>query len=307
MATNESIETEIDKISEKLAEAERLKEHKASLQALLQKTTSAMEDYTAQKYADLLKRWQEQDRSLADLLAKLQCSIPQWEDLLRQGVAPLFREIAALKSDLRLPPESAAPEAGKDDSLYARRERQQLRLAHLQARYDKAKLDLAAWEKPAPALEKILNDTTTLEAGIRKSIGQPEAPALLYDLFFKLLPMHYRIAPPTAYSTRVNAKDFVIRCAGEPAWKDLKEILGPQPTLIEPSQYLDHVAERPFKQYSAAKTMLADAVLALQKTQDQIKAAEKALDEKRRMLDKTARAALLEAAAAPRKPAHQAA
>jgi chromosome segregation ATPase len=304
MATNESIETEIDKISGQLAVAERLKEYKATLEALLQKTKSAMEDYPVKKYTDLLKRWQDQDRSLKDLLAKLQCSITNWDDLLRQGVAPLFADIAALKGDLRMAPEGAEPAPGTGDGLYARRERQQLRLAHLQARYEKARLDLAAWEKPAPTLEKILNENDKLAADIKKTMGQPEAPALLYDMFFKLLPMHYLVAPPEAWSTRVNAKEFVIGCAGAQAWKDLKEMLGPQPMLIEPAKYLDHIVEGPLKEYNTAKTRLADAAGDLQKTQDEIKRAEKSLDEKRKTLDKAARAALLDAAA-PVKQAHQ--
>lgn len=299
MATNESIETEIDKISGQLAVAERLKEYKATLEALLQKTKSALEEYPAKKYADLVKRWQDQDRSLKDLIAKLQCSIPNWDNLLQQGVAPLFVKIADLKSDLRMAPEGAEPAPGTGDGLYARRERQQLRLAHLQARYEKARLYLAAWEKPAPTLEKILNENDKLAADIKKTMGQPEAPALLYDMFFKLLPMHYLIAPPDARPTRVNAKEFVIRCAGAQAWKDLKEMLGPQPMLIEPANYLDHIVNGPLAEYNTAKTRLAEAAGDLQKTQDEIKRSEKALDEQRKTLEKAARAALLEAAAAP--------
>lgn len=304
MATNESIETEIDKISGQLAVAERLKEYKATLEALLQKTKSAMEDYPATKYADLLKRWQDQDRGLKDLLAKLQCSIPNWNDLLRQGVAPLFADIAALKAELRMAPEGEE-HTGTGDGLYARRERQELRLAHRQARYEKARVYLAAWEKPGPTLEKILNENDKLAADIKKAMGQPEAPALLYDMFFKLLPLHYLIAPAEARPTRVNAKEFVIRCAGAQAWKDLKEMLGPQPMLIEPAEYLNHIVEGPLKEYNAAKTSLAEAAGDLQKTQDEIKRAEKALEEKRKSLEKAARAALLEAAAAPVKQLHQ--
>ena len=63
-------------------------------------------------------------------------------------------------------------------------------------------------------------------------------------MFFKLLPMYYLIAPAAAASTRIDAKDFVTRHAGEEAWDDLTEMLGPQPMLIEPAKYLDHIVNR---------------------------------------------------------------
>lgn len=298
MATNESIETEIDKINGQLAAAERLKEYKATLEAMLQKAKSAMETYPG-KYPELLKRWQDQDRNLKDLLAKLPCSIQNWEELLRRGVTPLFKEIADLEDKLGTLPEGAEPATCPPDGLYAQRERQQLQLALLETRYDKARLALVAWEKPAPALEKILVENDRLAADLRKSIGLPEAPALLFDVFFKLLPMHYLVAPPDAKSTRLNAEEIVVRIAGERAWTDLTELLGPQPTLIEPGKYLDHILNYPFKDYNAAKTRLAEAAGALRHTEDKIKSAEKALDEKRKSLGKAARAALLAAAAAP--------
>ncbi len=307
MATNDSIETEIDMISSRLAVAERLKEYKATLEALLQKTRSALEEYPARKHAELQKRWQEQDRNLKDLLAKLQCSIPDWENRLCHAVAPLFAEIAGLKCELRPTPAAPEPPAGTSEGLYARRERLLLRLAKRQARYEQARLALAAWEKPAPTLEKILNDNDKLVADIKKSIGQPEAPALLYDMFFKLLPMYYLIAPAAAASTRIDAKDFVTRHAGEEAWDDLTEMLGPQPMLIEPAAYLKHLAGAPLKDFNQASTELAETAGDLQKIQDEIKRAEKALEERRKTLEKAARAALLDAPAAPTKQVHQAA
>lgn len=295
MTTKDELESEIGQIDEQLAEAEKLKAYKATLEALLQKSSKAMDEYPAKKYADLLKRWQDQDRGLKDLLAKLQCSIPAWEELLRQTMTPLFTELARWKNALRLPPEPKEP--GPDHGLYALRDRQQLLLLHVQARYDRAVLVLAAWEKPAPTLEKILNENDKLAASIRKSLGLPDAPALLFDMFFKLLPLHYLIAPPDERSTRVNAKEFVIRCAGEQAWKDLKALIGPLPMLIDPEDYLDFILNGPFKEYHAAKTGLADAAASLQTSQDEIKRAEKVLDETRKSLEKNARAALLEAGA----------
>lgn len=310
MASNESIETdidkEIDKISDELAAAERRREYKATLEALLQKAKSAMEAYPG-KYPELLQRWQDQDRSLKDLLAKIQCSIPKWEDLLRRSVAPLLKDIADLKDELGAAPEGAEPGECPPEGLYARRERQQLRLAILQARGEKARLKLAAWDKPAAALEKILAENDKLAADFRKTIGLPEAPALLFDVFFKLLPMHYLVAPTEAKSTRLNAEEIVVRIADERAWTDLTELLGPQPTLIEPGKYLDHIVADPFNEYNATKTRLADAAGELQHTQDEIKRAEKALDERRKSLGKAARQALLNAAAAPVKQPPQAA
>ena len=296
--TTEAIETEIDNLSGKLAEAERLKEYKATLEALLQKANSAVEDYPATKYAILLKRWQDQDQGLGDLVDKVKCTMPNWKALLHDAVAPLFATIADLKADLRLAPERPEPPADAYDGLYARRERQQLILAHRQAEYDQARLALAAWEKPAPTLEKILNDNDKLAADIKKALGQPAAPALLYDLFFKLLPLHCLVAPPAVQSPCADARQYVTDAAGEAAWGELIDTLGPQPMLVEPAHYLATITGAPLAEYNAAKAALADAAGALQKTLDEIKRAEKSLDEKRKALEKTARAALLDAAAA---------
>jgi peptidoglycan hydrolase CwlO-like protein len=75
--------------------------------------------------------------------------------------------------------------------------------------------------------------------------------------------------------------------------------------LLEPAEYLNHLVEGPLKEYNTAKARLADVAGDLQKTQDEIKRAERALDEKRKTLKKAARAALLEASAPPVKLAPQ--
>jgi hypothetical protein len=287
------IETALNEVSVQLGAAERKKEYKTKLDSLLQITNGAMAEYSGKKYQELLKRWKDLDDLVTKLQTELTASFPQWETQLKTSVGPLFATLTGQRQQLGQRTEPAQPSSGKD-SLYTQRDRQQVQLELAQAHSDQALAALMAWASPARNIEKVLseNERTASEIG-KMPIAQPDAATRLYDMFFKLLPMHWLIAPPSEQE-RVNPEKYVVKVAGAPSWEALLQMLGPQPRLIEPSAYLAQLGQHQLKQYKDAQNALAKADGALKGTLEEIKRIEKALDKPLDALEKNAKAALLD-------------
>ena len=66
---------------------------KAELTKLLETARKAVQDYTRDKYLDLVDRWVKQDAVIAELLRKLECAVPCWKCILDCFVCPLLNSL----------------------------------------------------------------------------------------------------------------------------------------------------------------------------------------------------------------------
>jgi hypothetical protein len=295
------------------------KENQVELLAFLQKARSAADDYTAQKYNELVGRWIDQDGRITKLVAGLD-QRDDWQQSI-PAVCALFTAIQEVVDRLEgcppdEPPTANAQQAAADAAAKAATQDESSKLglyadrATLQTRRDREKralarvrLELAAWEKPAQTLEKILNEHFKLIEECTKLAGRADA-ALAYDVFFKLVPVHLHITPKDATST-VKPLEAVLKLV-KPEVKDCTDAairqLAPQPRLIKPSAYPQQV-DLVAKAMNTAIAALAEAEGEVKKNEDAINRNLRALDYKKKSLDKDARGALQEAAKPDADPA----
>src|SRR4029079_14917965 len=98
-------------------------------------------------------------------------------------------------------------------------------------------------------IEKILNDNKTAIDAAGKSMAS-DAGKVVYDVFFRLVPMHLAIAPPAASGTTTTiGKEYTEFCKCDTGTPDdccgpdvgegtlRQRLIGPQPYLIDPNDY----------------------------------------------------------------------
>lgn len=292
------IETLISEQTTTITAAERAKSFKTDLEALAQKAKTAQIDYTQSKYEQLLERWKKEDDDIVALISKLVCAIPCWQCVIECRVCTLYYAVRDIERNL-----IGTGTRTTVDSLYDLRYWQTRDTEAKQAAFDRIKGVLAAWEKPAQTIEKVLNDNATLMQTAGKTLA-PDAPKLLYDVFMRLVPMHLLIAPPAdVWKTKIDKKyTHLCRCdkgdpenccgpdSGTPSL--LERLLGPQPYLIKPDEYFWVICCLTMTRYQPAKEALAAAEGALEATENAIKRAKADIDSKMKSIEGDAKTEL---------------
>jgi hypothetical protein len=268
----------IAKETKTAAMADRAKAFKADLEALQQKTKAALQDYTDDKYKELLSRWTKLDADIVEFIKKLVCAIPCWWCVVECEICPLLYAVRDLERKLY----GTGTHYAKVDSLldlqyWWSRERD-VRLATL----NRVKNVMTAWEKPAATIDKVLTDNANFIQNSGNILASNTA-TLLYELFFKVVPLHLAIAPPASVRTTGIESKYVELCpcddAGPPddccgpnvGVLSLRErLVGPQPFLIAPSKYVDLVCCLANTRYHPAKEAWADADSEVSKITDVI-------------------------------------
>jgi len=284
-----------------IQKADSAKAFKTELEALQQKTKAAKADYTAARYASLLERWKAEDKDIVDLIAKLVCTAPCWRTQIECFICPLLYQ-------LRLDAERLCGKVWLYDkvySLYDLQYWQQRDVAAKQATFDRIKGVLGAWEKPGTTIGQVLDDNAKLIKSIRDGLGAPDAGKLLFDLFMHVVPMHLLIAPPaTATTTTAIDRKYTALCPCDTGTPDdccgpdtgvptvLAQMLGPQPYLIDPSQYDMLVCCLVQTRYLPAKDALADALADKQKTDNLIAALKAGIADQKKNFEANAKAKL---------------
>jgi hypothetical protein len=271
------IEDLIARQDAEIAVAEKAKKFKEALVALLAKARAASQDYTQDRYKNLCKRWVEEDNRIAELIRKLECTVTCWRCAIECYICPLINQLynnqQLLDGDVTLPTEV--------HSLY---ELQNWRARDKDKRersFNRIQSVLAAWEKPAQTIDKILTDNDKLITDSLKLVGS-DPTKVIYDIFFRLVPLHLAIAPFSGLSWETNGSwktnileewtwEAFCKCdkgASEPddccgpdvgEWSMRQRLIGPQPYLIEPNKYFDLVCCLVEKRYEPAKSILAKA------------------------------------------------
>jgi hypothetical protein len=273
--------------SEQVTAGDKAKAFKAELEALLGKAKTAAQEYTRSRYDTLVKRWEEQDREIAELIRKLVCAVPCWRCIIECYICPLINEVIYAQRRLY-----------DDGKLYDKvNDLYDLRYWHgrdrdaKQRQFDRISKVLTAWEKPAATIEKNLTDDAKLISDANKALGA-EAPKTVYDVFLRLVPMHLAIAPPSKRSTTAIAKEYTEFCpcdAGKPddccgpdvgQWSVRQRLIGPQPYLIDPNDYFGVICCIVKHRYRPVKDTLAEATAKWQSVDDEIKRNEKFIEER---------------------------
>lgn len=277
-STEHCLEKLIDEQTTQQTVAEKAKAFKAELEALLTKAKAANQEYTAKKYGELLKKWDDQDSEIAELIRKLVCAVPCWRCIIECYVCPLLNEMRHAEKLL-------VGDGKLCDEMHSIYDMQHWLERDKEAKdrtFQRIKAVLAAWEKPAQTIERILGENAKLIADSSKAVGVDPSNAV-YDVFFKLVPMHLAIAPPEKVKkTRIKKKYTVFcecdtgnpeRCCGPDVGEQkLRDrLIGQQPYLIAPDQYFDLICCLVKELYRPAKDALAEATAGLENNTNAIK------------------------------------
>ena len=300
----------VDLIAEQdkqISAAEKAKVFKADLDALLGKAKAASQDYTQEKYEKLCKLWAEEDSQIVELIRKLACTVDCWECVIECYICPRINELHTaqqwLDGDGKLPTDAH----NLYDVQYWRMRDKEKK----ERQFKRIKDVLTAWEKPAQAIEKILTDNAKLISDSGKLLAT-EPGKVIYDIFFRLVPLHLAIAPPSGLDWknkgdpwRTNIlKEHTEFCPcdtgtldpccglnfGEPSMRE--RVIGLQPYLVDPNKYFDLICCVVQERYAPAKDLLAVAEAELNAGENKIKSLKAQIENGLKSFDKDARAAI---------------
>ena len=293
----ECFETLIAEQSELVTKADRAKALVEELTAIQAKVVSAQAEYTQARYQDLKKLWEDQDQLIADFTSKIKCTVDCWECLLECRLCPQLTKIRELEDRLN--------GAGQlTDKVYSLRDLQfwhQRNVEQMQARVDRIKGVLAAWEKPSATLGDALESNGKLIADLPALLAADPAKAI-YDTFMTLLPRHWAIRPRDATS---KIKEVFIKickcdegtpddcCGPDVGVVTLRErLLKPLPYIVDPANFSAIICCLLTERLRPASDQLAAAQAALAVTTSEIEQTQKLIEDKTAALEATFKAEL---------------
>jgi hypothetical protein len=283
--------------AEEIAKAEKAKQFKTELEALLTKAQAAAQDYTRATYDRLVKDWKDQDEAIVDIIQKVVCGVPCWECVIECYICPILNEMRDAEWHLYGEEKLYATASTYYDVLYWHQQDRDVK----ERRFNRIKSVLAAWEKPAQTIEKILGANNLLLAEIKKALDSPNT---IFDLFLKLIPQHLAIAPagtPSKIDEKYTAfckcdtgepDNCCIRDAGMNKWSLRKKWLGPQPYLVDPQIYIDIICCLVKHRYAPAQEALSDAEAAVLTAENDIKRAKAIIENGLKDFEKNSKGAI---------------
>jgi len=294
-----------DLIAKKKAETSALQqetEFTAELDKLKDAAKKASQEYSRDKYEELIEKWIQEDIDLAELVRKLVCAVPCWRCIIDCFICPLLNQLRDARKWLY--------DDGKlitsVNDLYDKRYWLTRDREYKDQRLQRIKAVLNAWETPSTKIEQTLAANRTLMESIGPFIG-PHPGKAVYDVFLVLIPRHLAIAPPATsidLTTRIDKKytDFCPCDEGTPddccgpdvgylTFRD--RLVGPLPYLIDPNDYFKLICCLVEKRYTPAKDAVTKDDSELIKVNALITGYEKALGETWKAdFEKSARAAI---------------
>jgi hypothetical protein len=282
--------------SKVVTQADRAKALVEELTAIQAKVASAKIEYTQARYKDLKKLWEDQDKLIVDLTDKIKCSVECWECLIECRLCPQLYQIRALEDRLNGTGELT-------DKVYSLLDLQfwhQRNVAQMQARVDRIKDVLEAWEKPSATLGDVLDKNGKLLADLPTVLAADPAKAI-YDIFMTLLPRHLAIQPRGA--TKIKDR-FIDICQCDEGTPDdccgpdvgvvtLRERLaGPLPYIVDPADFSGIICCLLTERLKPASDQLAAAQADLAVTTSEIEQTKKLIEDKTAALEATFKAEL---------------
>lgn len=282
---NECFETLIAEQSKLVTQADRAKALVEELTAFQAKMASAKTEYTQARYKDLKKLWEDQDKLIADFTDKVKCSVSCWECLLECHLCPQLTGIRRLEDRLHGTGELT-------DKVYSLLDLQfwhQRNVKQMQARVDRIKGMLEAWETPSATLGDALESNGKLIADLPAVFAADPAKAI-YDTFMTLLPRHWAIRPRDATS---KIKDLFIKickcdegmpdacCGPDVGVVTLRErLLKPLPYIVDPAKFSEIICCLLTERLTPASDQLATAQANLAATTSEIEQTKKLIEDK---------------------------
>jgi hypothetical protein len=282
-----------------IEEGKKADAFKKDLEALAKAANGALQDYTQDKYSKLVKQWVQEDEDIANLIKTLVCDLPCWYCVIECYVCPLLNRMHEAEERLKWDPTKYPNAYNRYDLLNWYTQDKWVK----ERRFNRIKSVLAAWEKPAQTIEKILTDNAKLIVDLKKTIG----PQIVFDLFFRLIPLHLAIAPPkgSAWTTKID-KQYTKFCpcdvpspddccgpdVGLVEWSLRQRLIGPQPYLIDPNDYLKIICCLVKERYGPAQEALAKVETQLLTIEADIKRDKELVENGLKSFDKDARGAI---------------
>jgi hypothetical protein len=255
------IDNLISKYTADIAAADGVKAFKTDLDTVLANARNAEGVYTRDKYIDLAKRWVSNDDKIADLIRKLVCSVPCWKCVIECYVCPLLNDMHIAEQWLCR--DTAIPSGVQN--LYDLQHWYTRDVAAKDRRLQRIKAVLAVWKDPGTAIDTMLNANANLIASVSNLLGTDPGKAV-YDVFLKLVPQHLAIAPPSGSKwTTMIGKEYTEFCGCDTGKPDdccgpnvgvlsfRQRSIGPQPYLIDPSDFFKMICCLVEKRYAPAK------------------------------------------------------
>jgi len=298
-STSNCLEDLIAKQAAKLVSAEKEKAFKTELEGFLQKAKAATQDYTREKYDKLIEQWKKQDEEIVELIRKLVCAVPCWRCVIECHICPLIYELRFAKDKLYGDGTRYTEVHDLYDMQYWWQRERELRERQLL----RMKKVLAAWEKPTQTIEKVLNDIKGLIEAACKSLC-PESGKVVVDVFLKIVPLHLAVSPPKSVAETRIAKEYTELCTCDKGTSDdccgpdvgelslFEQLLGPQPYLIDPSEYFKVICCLVEKRYEPAQVAAAKAEAEWTTIGNQIKGYQAQLENWTNSFEKTAKGAV---------------
>lgn len=286
--------------AKEIAGADKAKAFKADLEALLAKARTASGEYTRAKYDKLTRQWADQDASIAELIRKVVCALPCWRCVIECYICPLLNEIHYAEERLSRTGTPPTQVVNLYEQLYwhaRNRDAAERRLTRI-------KNVLAAWEKPAATIEKVLNDNQALIEATGKVVGTDPGKAV-YDVFFRLVPLHLAVAPPAGagWTTRIG-REYTEFCPCDEGTPDnccgpdvgvptlRQRLIGQQPYLVDPKDYFTIICCLVENRYGPAKDAWSKADAAWADVDNAIKRNLALLENGLKTFEKDAKAAI---------------
>jgi hypothetical protein len=295
--TSTCFDRQVDELKRKIARGEKAKASLTEINSYRDKAKAAGQTYTRDTYEKLLKQWRDQDRDIANLVRTLVCTYPCWRCIVECYVCPLLNDL-----HLSLKWLYGDSSLYKDvHNLYDLQYWQQRDFDRKTQIFKVISGVLGAWTDPAKTIQANLNGDAALIANANKTLGTDART--VYDVFFRLIPMHLAIAPPASpeNTTRI-AKEYTEFCECDSGTADdccgpdvgdrslRQKLIGPQAYLIHPSKYDDLICCLLEKRYQPAEENVTNAQAALQRTTDEITRRRTQLDNYAATFDNDAKA-----------------
>jgi len=299
--TTNCLEKAIEKQAKKLAHADKAKAFKADLETRLLKATTAAQQYTQDAYEKLLKRWQEEDRAIVELIRKLTCAVPCWRCLIECYVCPILN--ALHDNEQRLYGNGTLP--ATVNNLYDLQYWLTRDAAAKDATVARITKVMDAWASPATTIDGVLNANSAVLASCNQNLGTTPG-SIAFDVFLKLIPMHLAIAPPAADPATTTGidKSYTVFCGCDVGKHDdccgpdtgvlslRQRILGPQPYLVKPGELFSIICCLVEKRYHPAKDAATDAAALRDAINDEITRRQSQLDAGLKSFNADGRAAI---------------
>ncbi len=293
--------------AKEIAAAEKAKAFKAALEGLLSKAEAARKEYTQDTFERLSKTWSELDAEIAKLLHNLACGVPCWRCVIECHICNRLEDLRIAEQWLYAEGSPYVHANNLYDLQYwLAREKEKKERS-----FNRVTSVLAAWESPAKAIDKILNDNAKLIADANRALGSAPG-SVIFDIFLRLVPMHLAIAPVrglnwadpnAAWKTKI-AKKYTDFCTcdtgaqdyccgvylGEPGWR--QRLLGWQPYLIDPADLIKLICCIVEQRYGPAKNALAQIDADLTAVTDKIASYKGKLANASKSLEADAKAAI---------------